>query len=82
MIAIIKCSTKDVDININRYMRFVMCVLVVSEELKKQLNGKNSYSAEFDDYWQQQAKDELNLVELEKTTDTAFLEMVKSRSLA
>lgn len=70
------------DININRYMRFVMCVLVVSEELKKQLNGKNSYSAEFDDYWQQQAKDELNLVELEKTTDTAFLEMVKSRSLA
>lgn len=82
MIVIIKCSTKDVDININRYMRFVMCVLVVSEELKKQLNGKNSYSAEFDDYWQQQAKDELNLVELEKTTDTAFLEMVKSRSLA
>lgn len=82
MIVIMKCSTKDVDININHYMRFVMCVLVVSEELKKQLNSKNSYSTEFDDYWQQQAKDELNLVELEKTTDTSFLEMVKSKPLA
>lgn len=58
-----------------------MCVLVVSDDLKKQLAVNKSYSAEFDAYWQQQSKDELNLVALEKDNDSSFLQMVKSKPL-
>ncbi len=59
-----------------------MCVLVVPDEMKVlQQESQNDYSHEFESYWLQQQKDQINLVELEKEQDRSFLEMVKYQQL-
>ncbi len=64
-----------------------MCVLVVPDELKQLqiqqqeerlqfLQTQKQYNHAFENYWQILNKDKLTIVEREKTTDEAFLEMV------
>ena len=67
-----------------------MCVLVVPDELKqlqklqqaraeqeKRRAAQKQYSQAFDNYWQIMNKDKLSLVAREKSTDQAFLQMVR-----
>ncbi|NVJ66870.1 MAG: hypothetical protein HWE16_10295 [Gammaproteobacteria bacterium] len=71
-----------------------MCVLVVPDELKQlqklqqaraeqevKKEAQKQYSQAFDSYWQIMNKDKLSLVAREKTTDQAFLQMVRHQHM-